>query len=135
MREQDEQDGEEIRKYVYLLFKDKHDDKTPFGSYNTTLDRLARDERDKLSKAVVLWNPPVKYNFCGTLNEEDEDEDEEEFKYSDHKDFLKANCTQANDDGIIIEEVFDEGSCNSDTVQSPANNEQSYADPDDVMLE
>lgn len=94
---------EQFNRYVYLLFKDKKDDKK-FLPSNQTMDRLAREERDKLSKAVVLWTPPPK-NFVE--NDSDSDDD---FKYTDHKDFLKTSSSTSyrdDDDSIIITDVTD----------------------------
>ena len=119
---------EEFNRYVYLLFKDKKGSNSPFVPSSYTIDRLAREERDKLSKAVVLWNPPPRNNFSAS-DDEDYDGDDEEFRYSDHKDFLKAS----KEDSIIITEVTDDTQTDDLTMQegdSPIRNE-----PDDIMLD
>jgi hypothetical protein len=67
------------------------------------MDRLIRDERDKLNKAVILWNPPMRDFF---VNEVPDSDDDDEIKYTDHKDFLKKQ--PGDDDSIIITEVTDD---------------------------
>lgn len=99
---------EEFNRYVYLLFKDKNNDGRPFIPQCSGLERLAREERDKLSKAVVLWNPPIK-NFFESSNE-DEDSDDDEFKYTDHRDFLKTRNGSKEEQSISIEDVTFDGS-------------------------
>lgn len=102
---------EDLNRYVYILFKDKkNDDYLRAGSSgsshfkhlhcNTALDRLAREERDKLNKAVVLWNPRINIFKLTNQNDTDSDSDEE-FTYKDHRDFLKKR----DDDSIIITDV------------------------------
>lgn len=119
---------EEFNRYVYLLFKDKKNVGMPFKPANSTLDRLAREERDKLSKAVILWNPPPNNNFFGNVDEDDEDEDEdEEFRYSDHEDFLKKPLRRNS--SLTITEVFDEDICNN--ISETTN----CLDTDEVMLD
>lgn len=101
-----DQSRDEFNRYVYLLFKDRnHQGERPFSSSNSPLDRLAREERDKLSKAVVLWTPPPKHNLFG---QQDDDEDQsstsdDELSYRDHKDFLKKPANQT----VTITEIFD----------------------------
>lgn len=126
---------EEFNRYVYLLFKDKKNDGIPFKPTNSALDRLAREERDKLSKAVILWSPPTKNNnsIFGHVEENDDNEaeeegEDEEFKYTDHKDFLRKP-TPTRRSSITITEVFDDDQCNS--VIKETNN----SDPDEIMLD
>ena len=75
-------DRKEFNRYVYLLFKDKNSVKPYSEPSNSAVDRLIREEREKLSKAVVVWTPPQKPD---TYNDSDDDD----FRYTDHKDFLK----------------------------------------------
>lgn len=82
---------EEFNRYVYLLFKGKSKDQTSFVPSNHTLARLAREEREKLSKAVVLWSPPIRNRFFD--DNDVSDDDETEFRYKDHTDFLKTPPT------------------------------------------
>lgn len=74
----DQVDQEEFNKYVYLLFKDieGNQSKNPFKQFSagSAIDRLAREERDKLSKAVILWSPPVRNRFCNNSDDDDEDD-------------------------------------------------------------
>lgn len=121
-------DREEFNRYVYLLFKDKKDDKASFAPANSTLDRLAREEQDKLKKAVILWTPPPKGGLFGNSNNESDDSDDD-LKYTDHKDFLK----KPTEDSIIITEVTNDEPCNIANMN--VNSEPSYCDADDVMLE
>lgn len=125
---------EEFNRYVYLLFKDKKNDGIPFKPTNSALDRLAREERDKLSKAVILWSPPTKNqnSIFGNVEENDDNETEEEdeieeFKYTDHKDFLRKPLTRNS--SLTITEVFDDDQRNS------VNKERNNSDPDEVMLD
>lgn len=106
-------------RYVYLLFKDKKSDNLFSKSNSSAVDRLIREEREKLNKAVILWNPPLKDSFLAeTVGDSDDDE---ELNYKDHKDFLRNP-----DDSIIITEVED-----SNTDQSA-----SQTDPDgDIVFE
>lgn len=114
-------------RYVYLLFKDKKSNSGNFPQleHSGMMDRLIRDEREKLSKAVILWTPPVKYN----VELAETDSDEEEFKYNDHRDFLKSRRKPAHKPAgdsssssqIIITEI-------NDTECSTQEN-----DSDDVM--
>lgn len=125
----DKSGREEFNRYVYLLFKDKKNDGKPFVPSYTSLDRLAREERDKLSKAVVLWNPPIK-NFLNQSNEDDDDDDDEQFTYKDHRDFLKKPRDRGNQSVVISEVTFDE--IDGD---STSNNMPDHLDTDDLMLE
>lgn len=126
--EDSSEERQDFNRYVYLLFKDKKNSGDSFAPGCSGLERLAREERNKLSKAVVLWNPPVK-NFLNDPGAEDESDDEE-FKYTDHKDFLKHHGT-SGDQSIIIEEVtLDElGNNNAE------RNASFPIDTDDAMLE
>lgn len=127
-------DKDDINKYVYILFKDKkvNSSSPSFQNCfetNTTLDRLARQERDKLSKAVVLWNPPARNPY--TVISEDDDEDEE-FKYTDHRDFLKDQSRSSeSNDSIIITDVTNEDNllCNS------GNSNMQTVEPDELMFD
>lgn len=126
----DKNEREEFNRYVYLLFKDKKNDGKPFVPSYSSLDRLAREERDKLSKAVVLWNPPMK-NFLNQSNEDDDDDDDDEqFNYRDHKDFLKKPQDRSNQSVIISEVTFEE--IDGDDA---SNNMSDHLDTDDLMLE
>lgn len=124
---------EEFNRYVYLLFKDKKNDGVPFGTANDTLDRLAREERNKLSKAVILWSPPNKNNnIFGNLEQNDDDDDnegdeDEEFQYADHTDFLRKPLRRNS--SITITEVHDDDQC--DNVTKKTYN----SDPDEVMFD
>jgi hypothetical protein len=97
------QDRKEFDRYVYLLFKDKKSNNLFTDSQSLAMDRLIRDERDKLNKAVILWNPPMKNIF---VNEPSDSDDDEEITYKDHRDFLKNRT--GDDDSIIITEVQDD---------------------------
>lgn len=66
---------EEFNRYVYLLFQDIKKDSRPFEFSNSTMDRLAREERDKLSKAVILWSPPISNRFNSVSDDEDLQDD------------------------------------------------------------
>lgn len=112
----------EFSRYVYLLFKDKKTSR-PLSPTNNAIDRLIREEREKLSKAVILWSPPPKVSFFdNTANDSD---DEEDLKYSDHRDFLKSIET---DHSITITEVTDE-LCDTEIV------ENNPTGADDVMID
>lgn len=126
--EDSSEERQDFNRYVYLLFKDKKNSGESFAPGCSGLERLAREERDKLSKAVVLWNPPVK-NFLSDPVGEDESEDEE-FKYTDHKDFLKHRNT-SGDQSIIIEEVTSDELGNNNAER----NASFPTDTDDAMLE
>lgn len=123
------QNREEFNRYVYLLFKDKKKD-GKFLPSNNTLDRLAREERDKLNKALVLWNPPIKNNFYDS-NEDSSDDDE--LQYKDHRDFLKRPQTNSDRyDSVIITEITDSSeSGNQDGTQLA----DIALEDDDSMLE
>lgn len=98
------QSRDDLNRYVYLLFKDRnHQGSRPFASSNGALDRLAREERDKLNKAVVLWTPRPKLNFGQQDETEDNSSSDEELTYNDHTDFLKKPANQA----LTITEIFD----------------------------
>lgn len=116
----------EFENYVYLLFKGK-DSRSPNplpqqSGTSAILDRMLRDEREKLSKAVILWSPPLKDSFQVA-----EDSDDEEFVYTDHKDFLKRPTDQ--DDSIIITEISD----SEDAGPASSMEATPLADSDDVM--
>lgn len=113
-----DQSREELNRYVYLLFKDKNQGDRPFIPENSTLDRLAREERDKLSKAVILWTPPPNHNLFGQDDTNQDSSDDDELSYSDHTDFLK----KSPNDSLTITEVFD----------SPPRDQ---ACPDEMMLD
>lgn len=115
---------EEFNRYVYLLFKDKKGEDMSFAPTNNTLDRLAREERDKLNKAVVLWNPRNK--FFEPADEDDDEEEDGELKYSDHTDFLK----KPHVDTITISEVISDSNNDAVIAEEPL-----LLDSDDVMLE
>lgn len=115
---------QEFQRYVYLLFKDK---KSSMGKTYDAIERLAREERDKLSKALVLWNPPVKHNFNQEFDDADDVSSGEEFTYSDHTDFLKVTAKPR--DSVIITDVTDQ-ICNPSL---PINNQPTYTDPDELM--
>lgn len=95
-------DREEFNRYVYLLFKDRKTDGLSSTSSDSLISRLAREERDKLSKAVVLWSPPLKDNYL--TGEQAEDSDDEEFRYKDHNDFKIDPVPQIDADGDIMME-------------------------------
>lgn len=66
---------EEFNRYVYLLFKDiESSSPAPFefSNSNSPIDRLVREERDKLSKAVILWSPPIGNRFCSVSDSDEE---------------------------------------------------------------
>lgn len=118
---------EQFNRYVYLLFKDKKSNAASFGPTDNAIDRLVREEREKHSKAVILWTPPLKDSFYG--NNESDSEDEE-FNYTDHKDFLKSSpvmtmteITEETDDAIEVEDPME-------TAMTPAQQI-----PDDSMVE
>jgi len=125
----------EFDRYVYLLFRDKTSNspfpQQPRSSSNLLMDRIIRDEREKLSKAVILWSPPLKdsLQFDGGTSDDDED-----FQYKDHRDFLKDPNSQAatTDDPMMMIEPSDadDGAESSSKSQLPS----SPIDPDDVML-
>lgn len=92
---------EQFNRYVYLLFKDKKSNAASFGPTDNAIDRIVREEREKHSKAVILWTPPLKNSLYGNS---DSDGDDEEFNYTDHKDFLKSNPVSMTE---IVEEVDD----------------------------
>lgn len=117
---------EEFNRYVYLLFKDKKNDGTPFRAVDSTLERLGREERDKLSKAVILWNPPTIFGNVEEIDDDSGDEDDE-FKYKDHKDFLRKPLKRNN--SLTITEVYDDDQCNN--VSKQTNN----SEPDELMLD
>lgn len=121
-----DRDRKEFNRYVYLLFKDKKNYNGQFITGCSGLDRLAREERDKLSKAVVLWNPPVK-NFLDNFNA-NEDSDDDEFNYTDHKDFLK-NRNKSEEQSIIIEDIT------ADCITATAEDVLEKIDSDDIMIE
>lgn len=110
-------DREEFNRYVYLLFKDKNSDSGFPSTSNSAVERLIREEREKLSKAVILWNPPPK-NFVTEVSSDDDDED---FTYKDHRDFLKKPVS--NDSSVVIEEIEEDKPVIVQTSQ------------DDVMIE
>lgn len=99
------QDQKDLNRYVYLLFKDKKSNNLFNESTSGAMDRLIRDEREKLSKAVILWSPPLKDSLINSLDQDDDDDDDE-FSYTDHRDFLKE--PKLDDDSIIITEVEDD---------------------------
>lgn len=76
---------EEFNKYVYLLFQDNG--KSPMLPSYSTIERLAREEREKMSKALVLWTPPLSSLLS---NQNQSSSDDEDFTYKDHRDFLKS---------------------------------------------
>lgn len=88
-------DRREFNRYVYLLFKDKNSGNPFSAAANGAVERLIREEREKLSKAVIVWTPPQKPN---TYNDSDDDDD---LKYTDHRDFLKRPPASS----VIITEV------------------------------
>lgn len=96
-------DRKEFNRYVYLLFKDKKSNNLFDVSTSRAMDRFLREERDKLNKAVILWNPPMRNFF---VNEIPDSDDDDEITYLDHKDFLKSNS--GDNDSIIITEVEDD---------------------------
>lgn len=108
-------DSEDLERYVYLLFKDKkQSDLRQFsqGPNQSTLNRLARDEMDKINKAVVLWNPSVHGRPCNTTPEIEELADQDSDDNCSENNFIGKNCRIAADEtgneSIIITEVFDE---------------------------
>lgn len=111
-------DRKEFNRYVYLLFKDKKLN----GQYptisNSAVDRLIREDREKLSKAVILWNPMPKE---WEIKDYSTDEDEEEFTCYTN-DFFKASKSS-----VVITEVGDDG--------DPIDVDPTSIEPDDVMLE
>lgn len=128
------QSREEFQRYVYLLFKDKNR-KSPMTHTYDTIERLAREERDKLSKALVLWNPPSKHNFFDQfqgsegLSVDSDSSDDDDMKYSDHTDFLKKEFR--TEDSVVITDVTDQYCSPS----LPVNSQPSCMDPDDIMME
>lgn len=94
---------EQFSRYVYLLFKDKKSNAASFGPTDNAIDRLVREQREKHSKAVILWTPPLK-SCIGEVNDDSDSDDE--VRYTDHRDFLKSN-TQ-NSDSITITEIVED---------------------------
>lgn len=145
-------DRKEFDKYVYLLFKDKK----AAGQYpivaNSAVERLIREEREKLSKAVILWNPPPKntiYHLDDSDDVDGDDEDEDEFRYNDHKDFLKKPSnsvviTEIEEDApIIIEldedtpitEVEEDTPITEVDLDEPITVLEEGGEADDIMIE
>lgn len=112
----------EFNRYVYLLFKDKKADGL-LSPTDNAIDRLTREEREKLGKAVILWSPPLKDSFLdNTANDGD---DEEGLRYSDHRDFFKSIETNHS---ITITEITDEP-CDTEIM------EDNPIGADDVMID
>lgn len=81
---------EEFNRYVYLVCKDiEGNDPPQFKFSNSTMDRLAREERDKLCKAVILWSPPISNRFCSNTDDDDDTSvsgTQEDLTFSDQND-------------------------------------------------
>lgn len=101
------QSRREFDRYVYLLFKDKESKSNLFAQQSATnslVDRLLRKEREKLSKAVILWSPPLKDSFQMVDSDSDDD-----FTYKDHRDFLKSSKHSATiSDALTTTEISDD---------------------------
>lgn len=136
------QGREEFQRYVYLLYKDtnsKSGNRVPLTNSLATIERLAREEREKLSKALVLWNPPIENHFNtksslpNTGYEGDKSnsssDDDDDISYVDHTSFIKKSY--GTDNSIIITDVSDQICCPS----LPVNDEPSCIDPDDLMVD
>lgn len=121
------QGREEFQRYVYLLFKDKNH-KSPVAPSYDAIERLAREEREKLSKALVLWNPRMR-SFFNQDDQSDDSDSDDNVTYKDHTDFLKDKFKSEN--SVIITDVTDQF-CNPSL---PVNNQPSCTDPDDLMLD
>lgn len=127
--DQKSSEREQFNRYVYLLFKDKKSNAASFGPTDNAIDRLVREERERHSKAVILWTPPLK-NCFGECDGES-DSDDEELKYTDHRDFLKSN-SQTNE-SFTITEVFEE---TDDLIEVEGTTETSTAQlSDNLMLD
>lgn len=92
-------DRKEFNRYVYLLFKDKKPNNLFNDGTPSAMDRLIRDERDKLTKAVILWTPPMRDSFVNTTVDNDSDDDE--IRYNDHRDFLKSPSVTDDADELM----------------------------------
>lgn len=141
------QGREEFQRYVYLLYKDSnsrnnnHNNNYPMSRSLATIERLAREERDKLSKALVLWNPPVenRFNLKSSLPQNSDDNcdgdvssngsSDDDFTYTDHTDFLKKSYS--SNSSVVITDVTDIA-CNPFIA---VNNDPSCVDPDDLMID
>lgn len=119
-------DRKEFNRYVYLLFKDKKPDGKFPSIPSGAVDRLIREEREKLSKAVILWNPPPRTNLFDEPDAISSGSDDDEFNYKDHTDFLKDS-----ESSVIITEVDDDGAPINEDVEVEADGEQA----EDRMLE
>lgn len=142
-----DQGREEFQRYVYLLYKDSksrnnnHDNNYPMSNSLAAIDRLAREEREKLSKALVLWNPPVEnrfniesslprdneYNCDGDVSSNGSSDDD--MTYTDHTDFLKKSY--GSNSSVEITDVTNE-LCNPSIA---INDDPSCVDPDDLMMD
>lgn len=107
----------EFDRYVYLLFKDKKSDGHYPVESSGAIERLLREEREKLSKAVILWNPPARSTL---IEEADDSSDDDQLSYGDHRDFLKDSGSS-----VVITEV----------VEDAPITELDDGEPDDIMLE
>lgn len=116
----------ELNRYVYLLFKDKKT-ANQLCQNNNAVERLIREEREKLSKAVILWNPPPNSNYFNNDCDGDDDDSDEELSFRDHRDFLKTPNRSSQEDSIVITEVFDNPEATQQS-NTPQTND------DDVMF-
>lgn len=70
----------ELRRYVYLLFKETNNKSIMPLLLDETFDVIARQEREKLSKAVIPWTPPLIDNLNQSKEETKNKETDESEK-------------------------------------------------------
>lgn len=87
----------DLNHYVYNLYNNKTSDNNKFtNDCNCALIRLAREEREKLNKALVLYSPPSRYNY--TVSDDNNDCDDEK----------SSNVRSYNNDTLTITDVTNE---------------------------
>lgn len=106
----------DLNHYIYNLYSNKSNNSDK-NLYNNGCDcsviRLAREEREKLNKAVILYNPQIKYNYIAS-----NDDNSDDMKYS--------NVRSYNNDSLTITDVTDEVDIDEFLVTDQQSTAQSY---------